>query len=57
MDVEGTVAAHGLLYLTLTDGEERSRSNNTALTMSIRPLREPAAVDMRARLPLGVDPE
>lgn len=25
--------------------------------MSARPIREPAAVDMRARLPLGVDPE
>jgi hypothetical protein len=25
--------------------------------MSNRPLREPAAVDMRARLPLGLDPE
>ncbi len=58
MDVEGTVAAHGLLHLTLTDGEDTVKiPNNTALTMSIRPLREPAAVDMRARLPLGIDPE
>lgn len=31
--------------------------NNTALTMSIRPIREPSAVDLRARLPLAVDPE
>jgi small conductance mechanosensitive channel len=58
MDVEGTVAAHGLLYLTLTDGDDVVMlPNSTALTMSVRPLREPAAVDMRARLPLGVDPE
>lgn len=58
MDVEGTVAAHGLLHLTLTDGEDTVKiPNNTALTMSIRPLREPAAVDMRTRLPLGIDPE
>jgi small conductance mechanosensitive channel len=57
MDVEGTVAAHGLLHLTLTDGDDVVRiPNNTALTMSIRPLRQPAAVDMRARLPLGSDP-
>jgi small-conductance mechanosensitive channel len=57
MDVEGTVAAHGLLYLTLTDGADLVMvPNNTALTMSVRPLREPAGVDMRARLPLGVDP-
>jgi hypothetical protein len=31
--------------------------NSTALAMSVRPLREPPAVDMRARLPHGVDPE
>jgi small conductance mechanosensitive channel len=58
MDVEGTVAAHGLLYLTLTDGDDLVQvPNSTALSMSNRPMREPAAVDMRARLPLGVDPE
>src|SRR3954452_2219294 len=58
MDVEGTVAQHGLLYVTLTDGDDVILvPNNTALTMSIRPLREPAAVDMRARLPRTVDPE
>jgi small-conductance mechanosensitive channel len=58
MDVEGTVAAHGLLYLTLTDGDDLVQvPNATALSMSNRPLREPAAVDMRARLPLGLDPE
>jgi small conductance mechanosensitive channel len=57
MDVEGTVAAHGLLYLTLTDGDDVIMvPNNTALTMSIRPLRQPAAVDMRARLSRTVDP-
>jgi small-conductance mechanosensitive channel len=57
MDVEGTVAAHGLLYLTLTDGDDTVLvPNNTALTMSVRPIREPASVDMRARLPYGVDP-
>ena len=58
MDVEGTVAQHGLLYVTLTDGDDVILvPNNTALTMSIRPLRQPAAVDMRARLPRTVDPE
>ena len=57
MEVEGSVAAHGLLYLTLTDGEDLIMvPNNTALAMSVRPLREPAAVDMRARLPATVDP-
>jgi small-conductance mechanosensitive channel len=57
MDVEGTVVAHGLLYLTMSDGDDLIMvPNNTALMMSIRPLREPAAVDMRVRLPKTVDP-
>ena len=57
MDVEGTVATHGLLYLTMSDGDDLVMvPNATALTMSVRPLREPAAVDLRARLPFGVDP-
>lgn len=58
MDVEGTVAAHGLLYVTMHDGDDLVLvPNNTALTMSARPRREPPAVDMRARLPFGIDPE
>jgi small-conductance mechanosensitive channel len=58
MDVEGTVTAHGLLYVTLTDGDDFILvPNNTALAMSVRPLRQPPAVNMRARLPFGVDPE
>jgi small conductance mechanosensitive channel len=58
MDVEGNVAAHGLLYLSLTDGGDLVQvPNSTALAMSNRPMREPAAVDMLARLPLGLDPE
>jgi len=58
MDVEGTVAAHGLLHVTLYDGDDLVLvPNNTALSMSARPIREPDAVDLRARLPLSVDPE
>lgn len=58
MDVEGTVRAHGLLYVTCHDGDDLVLvPNNTALTMSIRPIREPASVDMVARLPRSVDPE
>lgn len=58
MDVEGTVVAHGLLYVTCTDGDDEVLvPNTTALTMSVRPIREPAAVDMRARLPIDVNPE
>jgi small conductance mechanosensitive channel len=58
MDVEGTVAAHGLLHVTLYDGDDQVLiPNNQILSMSARPIREPDAVDMRARLPLNVDPE
>jgi small conductance mechanosensitive channel len=58
MDVEGTVAAHGLLHVTLYDGDDQVLiPNNTVLSMSARPINEPDAVDMRARLPLTVDPE
>lgn len=58
MDVEGTVKAHGLLYVTCFEGDDDVLvPNNTALTMSVRPIREPAGVDLRARLPQDVDPE
>jgi small conductance mechanosensitive channel len=58
MDVEGTVAAHGLLHVTLYDGDDQVLIPNEAvLSMSARPIQEPDAVDMRARLPLTVDPE
>jgi small-conductance mechanosensitive channel len=57
MDIEGTVAAHGLLHVTLYDGDDQVLiPNNAVLSMSARPIREPDAVDMRARLPLTVDP-
>jgi small-conductance mechanosensitive channel len=58
MDVEGTVAAHGLLHVTLYDGDDQVLiPNNAVLSMSARPVREPDAVDMRARVPVTVDPE
>jgi small conductance mechanosensitive channel len=57
MDIEGTVAGHGLLYVTLYDGDDPVLiPNNQVLAMSARPIREPDAVDMRARLPVSVDP-
>jgi small conductance mechanosensitive channel len=58
MDVEGTVTAHGLLYVTCHDGRDAVLvPNTTALTMSVRPIREPESVQMRARLPKHTDPE
>jgi small conductance mechanosensitive channel len=57
MDIEGTVAGHGLLYVTLYDGDDPVLiPNNQVLAMSARPIRQPDAVDMRARLPVSVDP-
>jgi small conductance mechanosensitive channel len=58
MDVEATVASFGLLYVTLYDGDDVVLvPNNAALSMSARPIREPDAVDLRARVPVTVDPE
>lgn len=57
MDVEGTIVSHGLLYVTCRDGGDLVLvPNNTALSMSVRPIRENAAVDFTARLPQDVDP-
>lgn len=56
-EVEGTVASLGLLYTTLARGEERILvPNNAALASTIVPLREPAGVDLRARVRADVKP-
>ena len=59
MNVEGTIVSPGLIYVTCrAAGDDLILiPNNTALTMSVRPLREPAEVNMIARLPIGVNPE
>jgi small-conductance mechanosensitive channel len=58
MDVEGTVTSHGLLYVNCHDGRDTVLiPNNTALTMSVRPIHEPRPVEMRATLPKEIDPE
>src|SRR3954452_6689581 len=55
--VEGTVSQLGLLYVTLTQGEDVILvPNNTVVTAAIVPLREPGAVDLRARLRPGIKP-
>lgn len=54
---EGVVASLGLLYTTLTNGEDRIMvPNNIVLSASVVPLREPSGVDVRARLPAHVQP-
>src|SRR3954463_15316566 len=55
--VEGIVSSLGLLYTVLSDGEDEVMvPNNVVLNVAVVPLREPDAVDMRARLRPGVTP-
>jgi small-conductance mechanosensitive channel len=56
-EVEGTVTALGLLYTELAAGDDRIMiPNNTVLASVVVPLREPAAVDLVARLRPGIKP-
>jgi small conductance mechanosensitive channel len=49
--VEGVVASLGLLYTTLARGQDSIMvPNNVVLSAAVVPLREPASVDLRARL-------
>lgn len=55
--LEGTVASLGLLYVTFSQGEDSIMvPNNVVLSSAVIPLREPAAVDLRARLRPDVRP-
>jgi len=55
--VEGVVSSLGLLYTTLSEGEDETMvPNNVVLGVAVVPLREPAGVDLRARLRPGVTP-
>ena len=55
--IEGTVASLGLLYVTFAQGEDSIMvPNNVVLSSAVVPLREPAAVDLRARLRPDVKP-
>jgi small conductance mechanosensitive channel len=56
-DVDGVVSSLGLLYVTLASGEDRIMiPNSVALASAVIPLREPDAVDLRARLRPGTRP-
>ena len=47
----------GLLYTTLADGDDQIMvPNSVVLSVAVVPLREPAGVDLRARLRPGVTP-
>jgi small-conductance mechanosensitive channel len=55
--VEGVVSSLGLLYTTLAQGEDTIMvPNSLILNAAVVPLREPASVDLRARLRPGVLP-
>jgi small conductance mechanosensitive channel len=55
--VEGVVASLGLLYTTFAQGQDSVMvPNNVVLSAAVVPLREPAAVDLLARLRPDVRP-
>src|SRR3954453_17128416 len=55
--IEGVVSSLGLLYTVLSDGENETMvPNSVVLNVAVVPLREPDAVDLRARLRPGVTP-
>jgi small-conductance mechanosensitive channel len=55
--VEGIVASLGLLYTTLSRGDERIMIPNTVvLSASVVPVREPESVDVKVTLGRGVRP-
>lgn len=55
--VEGVVSSLGLLYTTLARGEDRIMiPNSVVLSAAIVPLKEPAAVDLRARVQRTIRP-
>ena len=55
--LEGVVSSLGLMYTTLSTGEDSVLvPNNVVLSVSVTPLREPESVTLRARLRPGVTP-
>jgi small conductance mechanosensitive channel len=56
--VEGVVGSLGLMYTTLARGADMIMvPNSVVLSVAVTPVREPAAVDLRARLRPGTTPE
>jgi small-conductance mechanosensitive channel len=55
--LEGVVSSLGLLYTSFATGEDLTMvPNSVVLNSAVMPLREPDAVDLRARLRAGVTP-
>ena len=56
--IEGQVSTLGLLYTTFADGDEEILvPNSVVLASALTPLREPDAVDLRARLRANTRPD
>ena len=56
-EMEGTIASLGLLHTVLSNGDDSIMvPNRSVLNVAITPLREPAGLDLRARLRPGVTP-
>ncbi|GAC1487176.1 MAG: hypothetical protein NVS1B9_06590 [Solirubrobacteraceae bacterium] len=55
--IEGVVSSLGLLYTTFAEGDDNVMvPNSVVLNVAVTPLREPEAVNLRARLRPGVTP-
>ncbi len=55
--MEATVSSLGLLYTTfMSKGERIMIPNNIVMQLAIQPLREPSAIDVRARVSSGTRP-
>jgi small conductance mechanosensitive channel len=55
--VEGVVSSLGLLYTTLASGDDSIMvPNSIVISVAVVPLREPAGIDLRARLRPGATP-
>jgi small-conductance mechanosensitive channel len=55
--IEGTVSSLGLLYTTFATGDDSIMvPNSVVLNVAVLPLREPDAVNLRARLSAGMSP-
>ncbi len=55
--IEGTVSSLGLLYTTFATGDDSIMvPNSVVLNVAVMPLREPEAVNLRARLRAGMTP-
>ncbi len=55
--IEGTVSSLGLLYTTFATGDDSIMvPNSVVLNVAVLPLREPEAVNLRARLRAGLTP-